>query len=78
MINQWPPAGPRTLVREGIQNLKAVREAVGPDFRMGIDLHGKAFKPLSIFMRTNTQQTRKRSSKRKCGLNILGGEFTKR
>jgi galactonate dehydratase len=29
-------------VREGIANLKSVREAVGPDFKICIDLHGKA------------------------------------
>lgn len=33
---------PVRSVREGIANLKAVREAVGPDFKICIDLHGKA------------------------------------
>lgn len=33
---------PVKSVREGIANLKAVREAVGEDFKICIDLHGKA------------------------------------
>jgi galactonate dehydratase len=33
---------PAKSVREGIANLKAVREAVGEDFKICIDLHGKA------------------------------------
>lgn len=33
---------PVRSVREGIANLKAVREAVGEDFKVCIDLHGKA------------------------------------
>lgn len=39
---------PVRSVREGIANLKAVREAVGPDFRICIDLHGKATPTMAI------------------------------
>jgi galactonate dehydratase len=35
-------------VREGIANLKAVREAVGDDFKICIDLHGKATPTMAI------------------------------
>ena len=35
-------------VREGIANLKAVREAVGDDFRICIDVHGKATPPMAV------------------------------
>jgi galactonate dehydratase len=35
-------------VREGIANLKAVREAVGPDFRICIDVHGKATPTMAV------------------------------
>ncbi len=39
---------PVRSVREGIANLKAVREAVGPDFRICIDLHGKATPTMAV------------------------------
>jgi galactonate dehydratase len=39
---------PVRSVREGIANLKAVREAVGEDFRICIDLHGKATPAMAI------------------------------
>jgi galactonate dehydratase len=39
---------PVRSVREGIANLKAVREAVGPDFRICIDLHGKATPVMAV------------------------------
>jgi galactonate dehydratase len=39
---------PVRSVREGIANLKAVREAVGEDFRVCIDLHGKATPVMAI------------------------------
>lgn len=35
-------------VREGISRLKAVREAVGPDFRICIDVHGKATPTMAV------------------------------
>ena len=35
-------------VREGIANLKAVREAVGDDFRICIDVHGKATPTMAV------------------------------
>lgn len=35
-------------VREGIANLKAVREAVGEDFRICIDVHGKATPAMAV------------------------------
>ena len=35
-------------VREGIANLKAVREAVGNDFRICIDVHGKATPTMAV------------------------------
>ena len=35
-------------VRDGIANLKAVREAVGPDFRICIDVHGKATPTMAV------------------------------
>jgi galactonate dehydratase len=39
---------PVRSVREGIERLKAVREAVGPDFRICIDLHGKATPVMAV------------------------------
>src|SRR6266567_1655590 len=39
---------PVRSVREGIANLKAVRAAVGEDFRICIDLHGKATPAMAI------------------------------
>ncbi len=39
---------PVRSVREGIANLKAVREAVGEDFRICIDLHGKATPVMAV------------------------------
>ena len=39
---------PIRSVREGIANLKAVREAVGEDFRICIDLHGKTTPTMAI------------------------------
>lgn len=35
-------------VRDGISRLKAVREAVGPDFRICIDVHGKATPTMAV------------------------------
>ena len=35
-------------VREGIERLQAVREAVGPDFRICIDLHGIPTPPMAV------------------------------
>jgi len=35
-------------VREGLAQLKAVREAVGPDFGIGIDLHGIPTLPMVV------------------------------
>ncbi len=39
---------PVKSVREGIANLKAVREAVGPDFRICIDVHGKCTPTMAV------------------------------
>lgn len=39
---------PVRSVREGIANLKAVREAVGEDFKICIDLHGKATPTMAV------------------------------
>jgi len=39
---------PVRSVREGIANLKAVRQAVGEDFRICIDLHGKATPTMAV------------------------------
>ena len=39
---------PVRSVREGIANLKAVRQAVGDDFRICIDLHGKTTPTMAI------------------------------
>jgi galactonate dehydratase len=39
---------PVRSVREGIANLKAVREAVGEDFRICIDLHGKCTPTMAV------------------------------
>jgi galactonate dehydratase len=39
---------PVKSVREGIANLKAVREAVGEDFKICIDLHGKATPVMAV------------------------------
>lgn len=39
---------PVRSVREGIANLKAVREAVGEDFRICIDLHGKTTPTMAV------------------------------
>ena len=39
---------PMSSVTEGIANLKAVREAVGPDFRICIDLHGIATPTMAV------------------------------
>ena len=39
---------PVRSVREGIANLKAVRQAVGDDFRICIDLHGKATPTMAV------------------------------
>jgi len=39
---------PIRSVREGIANLKAVRQAVGEDFRICIDLHGKTTPTMAI------------------------------
>ncbi|HYI92351.1 MAG TPA: galactonate dehydratase [Bryobacteraceae bacterium] len=39
---------PVRSVREGIANLKAVREAVGEDFRICIDVHGKTTPTMAI------------------------------
>ncbi len=39
---------PVRSVREGIANLKAVREAVSEDFRICIDLHGKATPTMAV------------------------------
>jgi galactonate dehydratase len=39
---------PIRSVREGIANLKAVREAVGEDFRICIDLHGKTTPVMAV------------------------------
>jgi len=39
---------PVRSVREGIANLKAVRAAVGEDFRICIDLHGKATPTMAV------------------------------
>ena len=39
---------PVRSVREGIANLKAVRQAVGEDFRICIDLHGKTTPTMAI------------------------------
>jgi galactonate dehydratase len=39
---------PVRSVSEGIANLKAVREAVGEDFRICIDLHGKATPTMAV------------------------------
>lgn len=39
---------PSKMVREGIERLKAVREAVGPDFDILIDAHGKPTTAMAI------------------------------
>ena len=39
---------PSKMVRSGLENLKAVREAVGPDFAILIDLHGKPTTAMAI------------------------------
>ena len=39
---------PVKSVREGIANLKAVREAVGEDFKICIDVHGKATPTMAV------------------------------
>jgi galactonate dehydratase len=39
---------PVRSVREGIANLRAVREALGEDFRICIDLHGKATPTMAV------------------------------
>jgi galactonate dehydratase len=39
---------PSKMIRSGIERLKAVREAVGPDFSIMIDLHGKPTTPMAI------------------------------
>jgi len=39
---------PVRSVREGIANLKAVRSAVGEDFRICVDLHGKATPVMAV------------------------------
>jgi galactonate dehydratase len=39
---------PVRSVREGIERLKAVREAVGPDFRVCIDVHGKTTSTMAM------------------------------
>ena len=39
---------PVRSVSEGIANLKAVREAVGPDFSICIDVHGKATPTMAV------------------------------
>ena len=39
---------PARMIRSGIENLKNVREAVGPDFAILIDLHGQATTPMAI------------------------------
>src|SRR5207342_2658324 len=39
---------PVRAVSQGIANLKAVREAVGEDFRVCIDLHGKTTPTMAV------------------------------
>jgi galactonate dehydratase len=39
---------PAKMIRSGIERLKAVREAVGPDFSIMIDLHGKPTTSMAI------------------------------
>ena len=39
---------PSKMIRSGLANLKAVREAVGPDFAIMIDLHGKPTTGMAI------------------------------
>ena len=39
---------PSRMVRDGIERLRSVREAVGPDFDILIDVHGKATTPMAI------------------------------
>ncbi len=43
-------------VREGIANLKAVREAVGDDFRICIDVHGKAAPTMAVDFCTRAEE----------------------
>ena len=43
-------------VREGIANLKAVREAVGDDFRICIDVHGKATPTMAVDFCTRAEE----------------------
>jgi galactonate dehydratase len=49
---------PVRSVSEGIANLKAVREAVGEDFKICIDLHGKTTPPMAVSFCTQAEQYR--------------------
>lgn len=48
ITTQGDEIDPVRSVREGIANLKAVREAVGPDFRICIDVHGKCTPTMAV------------------------------
>ncbi len=48
LTTQGDVIDPIRAVREGIANLKAVRQAVGEDFRICIDLHGKATPTMAV------------------------------
>ena len=48
LTNQNDVIDPVRSVRDGIANLRAVREAVGEDFRICIDLHGKATPTMAV------------------------------
>jgi galactonate dehydratase len=48
ITTQGDTIDPVRSVREGIANLRAVREAVGEDFRICIDLHGKATPTMAV------------------------------
>ena len=48
ITTQGDTIDPVRSVREGIANLKAVREAVGEDFRICVDLHGKATPTMAV------------------------------
>jgi galactonate dehydratase len=48
LTTQGDVIDPVRSVREGIANLRAAREAVGEDFRICIDLHGKATPTMAV------------------------------
>jgi len=48
LTTQGTTIDPIRSVRDGVARLKAVREAVGEDFRICIDLHGKATPTMAI------------------------------